>query len=328
MMEFAGWEMPRDFDGILAEHRAVRSRAGVFDVSHMGRLQVRGAKAGRALDRLFTRNLDGVEPGTALYGFFCDGSGGCLDDAITYVRSPEEYWIVVNAANRTTILDHFDTHHLPSEALRDRTDRTVLLAVQGPEAPSILADEMGRSLPDGRYRCRWENETMVATTGYTGEPGAELWLPESTGRAVYRDLLESVVPCGLGARDTLRLEKAYPLHGHELSRSIDPVTAGLDRFVDFDHSFLGRDALEERRSSPEQTLIGLRFRDRRRADRGAEVRWEDEVVGRVTSSGYSPTLEVALALARVQVEAADRETLSVARNSSELEVQVVHGPFV
>ena len=328
MMNFAGWEMPRDFDGILNEHRAVRSRAGVFDVSHMGRLRIRGIEANRILNRLFTRELEGVETGTALYGFFCDERGGCLDDAIAYVRSPGETWLVVNAANRSTIVNHLKDNGLSTNHFEDRTDETVLLAVQGPEAPQILSRQPDLSFPPGPYRATWEDESMVATTGYTGEPGGELWFPLDRGRTLFYNLLDSVVPCGLGARDTLRLEKAYPLHGHELSREIDPVSAGLDRFIDFNHSFLGREALENLRKSPPRTKVGLRFPDRRRVSTETAVLHQEERVGHITSSGYSPTLEVSIALALVEHRVSNQDTLHVDRGSERLETTVVHGPFL
>lgn len=320
--------MPRDFDGILEEHQAVRNHAGVFDVSHMGRLTISGTEANRTLNRLFTRNIPQASEGRALYGFFCEEDGGCLDDAIAYRQSNSKTWLVVNAANRKTILDHLNDHLDKPSALKDHTHDTILLALQGPEAPHIAEEILSQGFPDKPYRCKFDDGTMVASTGYTGEPGGELWLPLEAGRKTFDTLLGSVQPCGLGARDSLRLEKGFPLHGHELSADIDPVTAGLDRFVDFDHDFLGRDALEQQRETGDQKIRGLRFSGRGRVEADAPVIRDGTRVGRVTSSGYSPVLETAIGLALVDSGLASGTTVAVRGKRAEREAELIQGPFL
>ncbi len=330
LMSFGGWEMPRDFGGIVREHHAVRQEAGVFDLSHMGRLVARGSDAAGRLQALFSRRLVDREPGRALYGFFCDRSGGCLDDAILYPRGPEAVWMVVNAANRGAILDWLDAE-AGDLTVWDRTLETVLLAVQGPDARRALERVDAPELPEARYRTRWEGQTMLAATGYTGEDGGELWLDESDGRKLFgRIVEEGLTLCGLGARDTLRLEKGFPLHGHELGADIDPVTAGLDRFIDWEHAFVGREALEQRREEgPERRLTGLILEGRSSPRRGYPVRTADEArVGEVTSGRFSPTLERGIGLALVEADVPSGEPLEVQVRDRWLTVEQTEPPFV
>jgi len=330
MMRFGGWEMPRDFGGIVREHRAVRADAGAFDLSHMGRLVAPRDRAADVLEGLFTRRLADREPGRCFYGFFCDPSGGCLDDAILYPRTSGAVWMVVNAANRTTILDWLQKR-APDLTVEDRTFDTVLLAVQGPRARSTLEDLEAGELPGKKYRVRWEDAGMLASTGYTGEDGGELWLEQSRGRALFRRMVEAdTTLCGLGARDTLRLEKGFPLHGHELGPDIDPLTAGLERFIDWDHDFTGRKALRDlREKGPERRLTGLRLEGRLSPRRGYPVRVSGgQRAGEVTSGRFSPGLERGIGLALVDAGLPDDAGLEVRIRDRWHPAERVDPPFV
>lgn len=329
LMEFGGWEMPRDFGGIVEEHRTVRSDCGVFDLSHMGRLVLTGEGASDELDSLFTRSFEDADPGQALYGFFCNESGGCLDDAILYYRSDSEVWMVVNAANRKTIVDWINDH--VQSQLEDRTFDSVLLAVQGPGAPEALTKLDVPAMPDTPFRTNWHEGSMVATTGYTGEAGGELWLDVDAGRSVFKQILEAEHRlCGLGARDTLRLEQGFPLHGHELSESLDPVTAGLDRFIDWDHSFTGDRALEEiKENGPRETITGIKIEGRKSPREGYPIRTEDgEEVGSVTSGGFSPILEQGIGLVKIDASIPESVSLEMRIRGNWEPVERTSPPFV
>jgi aminomethyltransferase len=329
LMEFGGWEMPRDFGGIVEEHETVREDCGIFDLSHMGRLVVRGDNALDEMDRLFTRSSRTAEDGRALYGFFCNEQGGCLDDAIVYRKNDREAWLVVNAANRERIVDWIEDQS-PVE-LEDRTFETILLAVQGPQAPSVLNDLPLPALPESMFRTHWEDGTMVASTGYTGEPGGEIWMDVDAGRELFETLVdEDRTLCGLGARDTLRLEKGFPLHGHELSRSIDPVTGGLEQFIDWDHEFIGRNALESiRENGPSHTITGVMTDGRQSPREGYDLRTADgDRAGFVTSGGYSPVLERGIGMAKIPSEIPEDEPLQMKLRGQWQDVEHVSPPFV
>ena len=314
-MSFAGWRMPRDFDGILREHRAVRSAAGLFDISHMGRLIIRGADAVAQLQQLFSRSLVEAEVGQALYGFFLDAEGRALDDDIVYIRSPEELWLVVNAAARDKIYLYL-RGNLPELEVQDVTHETVLFALQGPEAGSyydLLPAELAP--PKKLFRASWDDDKMIATTGYTGEAGCEIWLPVESGRDLFQHFIDRGVQlCGLGARDSLRLEMGFPLHGNELTEEIDPVTAGLVNFIDWEHEFVGREALEKiHDGGPAKELRGLVAAGRRSPRQGQKIRLagEEDPLCHVTSGGFSPLLKQGVAIGLLPADLPGDETLEV-----------------
>ncbi len=329
LMEFGGWEMPRDFGGIVREHRAVREDCGIFDLSHMGRLVVRGDGSLEELDRLFTRSSRSAEDGRALYGFFCNEQGGCLDDAIIYRKNETEAWLVVNAANRERIVGWIEDQS-PLE-LEDRTRDTILLAIQGPNGPQVLNDLPVPELPGSMFQTRWDESTMVASTGYTGEPGGEIWMDVEAGRELFQSLVDADQTfCGLGARDTLRLEKGFPLHGHELSNSIDPVTGDLVQFIDWDHEFIGRDALRSiQEKSPTHTITGIMTDGRQSPREGYDLRTaEGDRAGFVTSGGYSPILERGIGMAKVRSTIPEDEPLQMKLRGNWEDVEHVSPPFV
>jgi aminomethyltransferase len=328
-MPFGGWEMPRDFGGIIEEHEAVRSDAGLFDLSHMGRIVVEGQNASERIGELFTRDVTSADPGQALYGFVCDENGGCIDDVIAYVRSPDEIWMVVNAGNRSEVVEWFQSRLLDVQ-LTDRTADSVLLAIQGPEAPDWFERLSLPACPSTPFRADWDGNTMVASTGYTGEDGGEAWVSIEEGRRIFRSALEDgLTPCGLGARDTLRLEMGYPLHGHELSREIDPVTANLGVFIDWDHEFVGRESLREKQEhGTDRVVRGLELSTRRSPVDGASVRAGDRTVGEITSGRYSPTLETGIGMAVVDADCSMDEVVETKIRDDWFEAKQLKPPFL
>lgn len=316
LVDFAGWQMPLQYAGTLAEHRAVRGAAGLFDVSHMGELAVRGPAAGTAVDRFCANDPRRLVAGQALYTPLCAGDGGTVDDAVLYCREPgRDYLLVVNAAN--TASDHawLRGECPPGAQVEDESEATGLLALQGPRAGAVLGSllppaaaarvaalrpfRFAADLPVAGVPC------TVARTGYTGEDGFELACPALRAGELWDALVgagapQGLVPCGLGARDTLRLEAALPLYGHELSPAISPLEARLARFVRLEgRDFCGRAALAgQAAEGPPRELVGLLPEPPAIARAGAEVLDPaGEPAGTVTSGTYAPTLGRAVALA-------------------------------
>jgi aminomethyltransferase len=308
LVDFAGWEMPLCYQSILAEHQAVRQHAGLFDISHMGRLEVRGPGALPLLQRVLTNDLSRLQEGQVRYSLICNEQGGTRDDVLVY-RWPTYWLLVVNAGNRQKIFSWLQAQRR-DEAVEvvDQTLATGMVAVQGPEAVARCRDltsadpaALGwyRAVAT-TYRGQW---CLLSRTGYTGEDGLELIVPVEQLHTLWEELVQrGLPPCGLGARDTLRLEAALPLYGHELTEEIDPFQAGLGWAVKLDKGeFIGREALERRRQDP--TLprrVGLELAGARLAREGAAVLGGDRVVGQVTSGTFAPTLGKAIALAYVE----------------------------
>jgi aminomethyltransferase len=308
---FAGWRMPLRYQSETAEHRAVRSAAGLFDLSHMGEITVTGPGAGAALDYALVGLLSAVEPGRARYTMMCAQDGGVLDDLVVYRVGPEEYLVVANAAN-TAVVDRelrarargFDTR------IADRTHEYALIAIQGPEAAGILGPLTDADLGEIRYYAGRRGSVAgrpawVARTGYTGEDGFELFCAPDDAEAVWTALASAgasagLVPAGLAARDTLRLEAGMPLYGNELGPDVTPYDAGLGRVVKFDKpgGFVGAEALAERaKAGPRRVLAGLTLASRRVPRHGYAVLADGRECGTVTSGAPSPTLGVPIALA-------------------------------
>jgi aminomethyltransferase len=308
LVDFAGWEMPVQYEGIKAEHNAVRNHAGLFDVSHMGEAVFRGPGAEEAVQRLVTRDVSQLEEGQAGYSAVCYESGGTVDDVIVY-RRPDDFLVVVNASNREKDLEHFrsNTQDLDVE-VADESDDWALLALQGPEAADLLQNLTGANLPDLRPFRFVEGEvagakTLVSRTGYTGEDGFELYLSPDDAPRVWRELLEAgATPAGLGARDTLRLEAGMCLYGNELDPETTPLEAGIGFAVHLDkeREFIGQEALRrEKEEGLRKKLVGFEVEGRGIARHDYPVRVEGETVGHVTSGTLSPTLGQAIGLALV-----------------------------
>ncbi|HSK99244.1 MAG TPA: glycine cleavage system aminomethyltransferase GcvT [Rubrobacteraceae bacterium] len=334
LVDFAGWEMPVQYEGIKAEHGAVRTRAGLFDVSHMGEAVFRGPDSERAVQRLVTRDVGRLETGQAGYSAVCYESGGTVDDVIVY-RRPEDFFVVVNASNREKDLAHFreNTEDLNVE-VADESDDWALLALQGPEAEDLLQNVTAADLSALRPFRFTEGEvagarTMISRTGYTGEDGFELYLTPGDAPLVWRALLEaSATPAGLGARDTLRLEAGRCLYGTELDPETTPLEAGIGFAVhlDKDEAFIGQRALrDEKEQGLRKKLVGFELDGRGIARHDHEVRVGDESVGRVTSGTLSPTLNKAIGLALVSPGVEDRFEVMVRERP--VEAHTVPLPF-
>ena len=350
--DFAGWKMPVRYDSDLAEHRAVRESAGLFDLSHMGEIHLRGPEAGAALDFALAGKLSTVAVGRAKYSLLLSEEGGVIDDIIAYRLSEEHFLVVANASNAEV-----DAAELLARAegfdveVDDASARTSLLAVQGPAAEQILLDAMaadgsaigGLTAEDitGMKNYRFAKgtfggeEMLVARTGYTGEDGFELYVPNAQATALWELLTaaggDRLAPCGLACRDTLRLEAGMPLYGNELSRELLPAQAGMARVVALKskEDFVGRAAIEAAVTEDLPVLVGLVAEGRRAGRAGAAVRdAEGQEVGTVTSGALAPTLGHPIAMAYVVPAAAAPGTeLVIDVRGKDLPARVVEMPF-
>jgi aminomethyltransferase len=342
LADFGGWEMPIEYPGggVLREHEAVRERVGLFDVSHLGKLEVRGPGAAGFIDSCLTNALDRIGPGQAQYTLCCDdASGGVVDDLIVYLRSDDDVLLVPNAANCAEVARRLSAAAPAGIAVTDLHERYAVLAVQGPQSDDVLA-ELG--LPVGHpymsfVDTTWNGSAVtVCRTGYTGERGYEL-LPAAEGApALWEALLAAVrsregLPCGLGARDTLRTEMGYPLHGHELSLEITPVQARVGWAVGWRKpAFWGRDLLlAERERGADRQAWGLLALERGvpRADLTV-LGASGDPVGRTTSGTFSPTLKQGVALALLDRSVSEGDEVSVDVRGRSLRCRVVRPPFV
>lgn len=319
MVDFAGWTMPLHYGSILDEHHQVRTSGGIFDVSHMGRFAFRGRDARRFLDYVCTRQVLGMQVGQARYSMVCNEQGGVRDDVLVYCVGEDDYLMVCNAANREKLIAHFDSVRGDMVfAFEDKTMESAMVAVQGPKVMEIIS-RYSNEIPElKRYRFTTKSvmgmEIMISRTGYTGEDGVEVIFP-TTGmvakmglKMLMSDLSkfdEILKPAGLGARDSLRLEAAMALYGHEITEDIDPVSAGLNFAIKIDKGgeaghFIGQEALQRiAEEGPARPLVGLELEGRRAARQDMKVFVGDEEIGFVTSGCLSPTLEKSIAMAYV-----------------------------
>jgi aminomethyltransferase len=342
MVEFGGWLMPLQYTGILEEHRAVRARAGLFDLSHMGELLVEGPQAAAALGYALTTDPAALKVGRAHYSMICVPEGGIMDDLILYRLDDERFMVVANAGNAPAVSDALAERCSGFEAvLDDRSLITALVAVQGPLAASILAPLTDVDLASLRYYAIAEGTVagipaMVARTGYTGEDGFEVFVDWESAGLIWDAVLEAgrpagLVPVGLGARDTLRLEAGMPLYGNELGRDTTPFEAGLGRVVKFEKAgdFVGRAALEKAAAEgPRRRLVGLVMHGRGIARHGYEVFAGERHTGVVTSGTMSPSLGEAIAMAYVAPgDAAAATILAVDVRDQLIPAEVVGLPF-
>jgi aminomethyltransferase len=318
MVDFGGWELPVQYSGVLAEHQAVRTACGIFDVSHMGEIEVEGEGALAFLNSVTLNDVGALAVWQAQYSAFCNTAGGIIDDLVIYRTGESRYLLVVNASNT----DKDFTHLLAQKSsfsgapfrMENRSNAYSQIALQGPKAAAVLARLTGADL--AAIRTYWCTEgavagvpTLIARTGYTGEDGFELYLPREKAPTVWRALLEAgandgLLPCGLGARDTLRLEMKYALYGHELDESTNPLETGLGWITKLKKpsDFVGRSAIERiKAEGPTRALVGLRSGGRGIARQGAEVFASDGTtrIGVVTSGTQSPTLKQPVAIALI-----------------------------
>ncbi|HYB86820.1 MAG TPA: glycine cleavage system aminomethyltransferase GcvT [Streptosporangiaceae bacterium] len=320
MTGFAGWLMPLRYGSEIAEHRAVRSAAGLFDLSHMGEIGVTGPGAAAALDYALTGQMSALKPGRARYTMICAPDGGVLDDLIVYRLGDTDFMVVANAANTEVVAAALRERAAGYPArVEDLTDRYALIAIQGPHAARILQPLTDTALDQVRYYAGQRatvagHEVLLARTGYTGEDGFELFTSPADAEPVWMALTrageaDGLVPAGLAARDTLRLEAGMPLYGNELGPDVTPFDAGLGRVVVFDKpgDFVGRAALAERaQAAPQRVLVGLTGGSRRVPRHGYPVLWDGQPHGTVTSGAPSPTLGVPIAMAYLEPAAAQQ----------------------
>jgi aminomethyltransferase len=334
MVEFGGWSMPVQYTSISEEHLATRNAVGVFDISHMGRLQFFGHAVAEFLDTIATRRVVDMRQHQVRYSLVCNKDGGILDDVLIYASVPQENSscsMVVNASNREKIVNWLNQQSAawkqqrPSDeffSISDNTTQTAMIAVQGPKAIEVLQPFFGMNRESPRldltamryYHCEWgffEGDSVVTSrTGYTGEDGFEIICEADRAASYWKRIIAAAEDvggkaCGLGARDTLRLEAAMPLYGHELSETINPFQAGLGFAVNLDgREFIGRAALDKFAANTKQPVrVGLQLDGKRVPRQGCEVLQGEETIGEVTSGTYSPTFERPIAMAYVRPSA-------------------------
>jgi aminomethyltransferase len=347
MVEFGGWHMPLQYQGIVAEHRTVRTQVGLFDVSHMGEVALRGPGAAAAVQHLITNDASKLADGAALYTLMCTPTGGIVDDCIVYRRAADDYLIVVNASNQAKDLAWIRAHAGAAE-VADESDQTALIAVQGPSAVALcdrLADADLSAVKRFRFaRCQLAGvPCMAARTGYTGEDGFELACPADRAAQLWTALLsegeaDGAAPIGLGARDTLRLEARLCLYGNDIDETTTPLEAGLGWAVKLDAGdFIGRDALARQKAEgPRRSLVGFRIDGRGVArhgypivDRALDAKdGDDQVIGRVTSGTTGITVGAAIGMGYVPVShAAAGAALTIDCRGKDVTALVVKGPF-
>ena len=341
MADFGGWEMPIEYPagGVLKEHVAVRDGVGLFDVSHLGKMSVTGPGAAAYVNETLTNDLGRIAPGQAQYSLLCNDAGGVVDDLIVYLRGDDDVFVIPNAANTATVVDALRSGAPAGAEVTNRHDEFGVIAVQGPQSAELL----GRlGLPTQHdymafVDVEWEGRPLVVCrTGYTGEHGYELLPRWEDSGPVWDALLAAgeglgVTPAGLGARDTLRTEMGYPLHGQDLSPTITPVQARTGWAVGWSKArFRGRDALvAEREAGPRRVLRGIKATDRGIPRPGMSVtRPDGEPVGDVTSGTFSPTLRIGIGLALLDPSVGEGDTVQVDVRGRPSVMSVVRPPFV
>lgn len=335
LVDFAGWEMPLQYTGVVAEHTAVRTHAGLFDVSHLGKLRLDGPGAEDALQRAVTADVSALEPGRATYALVLQDDGGCVDDVFVYRLAQRSWLVVPNAANVGAVAGCIRA--VGGEPV-DEWDRWAILALQGPSSFDVFErafpDAGATDLPLHAFaEMDFGGERgIVARTGYTGERGFELYAPAALAPQVFDHVLASgATPAGLGARDTLRLEMGYALYGHELERDVNPLEANLSWVLAWDTPFVGRDALARvREAGPARRLVGVRCSGRGVPRQGYALFHDGDAIGELTSGNYSPTLGTGIGLALVDAGRRPEPgaTVEVEGRGRRIEGTVVKPPFV
>jgi len=353
MVPFAGWEMPVQYPtGPLAEHHATRQVAGLFDIDHMGQVEVRGPQAAEFVNRMVSYDVNKMKLLDAHYAFLCYADGGCVDDLFVYKLpdaptgaqaggNREYYFLVINASNRDKDVAWIQAHARKFDVtVKDISDETYMLAFQGPKAPEIMDRLTKADLTQVARFTAVQDEifggvpVLLGRTGYTGEDGFELFFPAESAQKVWEGILaageaEGVKPIGLAARDSLRFEACMPLYGHEIDADTTPVEAGLNFALSLDKKFIGRDALlKQKLEKPARSLVGFELVERGVAREHYEVGVGGKVVGKVTSGMYAPALNKYLGMAYVPRELAAKDTeIDVLIRGKAVKAQVVKKPF-
>lgn len=314
METFAGWKMPIKYDRIASEHMAVRENVGIFDISHMGELRISGGNSSELVQYLTSNDVSKLSVGSAHYSTALNENGGTKDDLFVYRTDDQEYMIVVNATNVEKLYNWFESHAEGEVKVDDITSDTVMLALQGPNAQEVLQKVTEHDLDEvGRFESNWievaDIRVLVSRSGYTGEDGFEIYIfDQSRGNAekakrIWSELLEvgedsGIKPCGLGARDSLRLEAGYPLYGHELTEDITPLEARIAFVVSFEAGdFIGKESLlKQKEEGISRKRIGIKMKERGVPREGYNLLQEGEKIGEVTSGGFSPVLKAGIAM--------------------------------
>ncbi len=341
MTDFGGWEMPVEYTGIIEEHKAVRNKCGLFDVSHMGEILVSGEKAAQSLQKIITNNIYKLEDGKIIYTPICRDDGGIIDDLLVYRLQENEYLLVVNASNIEKDFNWMREHIFDKSNIKNLSDDYAMLALQGPESKKILTQITDIDLNSLEYYTFRRSkaagvEMIISRTGYTGELGYELYFNPSEAENVWNQLMEAgsdfgLKACGLGARDTLRLEKMYALYGNDIDEKTNPFEAGLGWTVDLNkEDFIGQESLIEiKESCCIKKLTPFEIKNRGMARHGYEVYADGKKIGEVTSGSYSPTLEKSIGLAYLEEEYTETGTeIEIQVRKRKIKAEVVKGPFV
>ncbi|MGF9698437.1 glycine cleavage system aminomethyltransferase GcvT [Paenibacillus sp. MABNR03] len=340
-IDFGGWELPVQFSGIQKEHEAVRERAGLFDVSHMGEFTVRGEQAEAFLQKMTTNDVTTLVPGQAQYTLMCYPDGGVVDDLLVYKLEDQHYMLVVNASNIDKDWAWLQEHMVPGVSMKNDSEETALLALQGPLAVDIIGKVTGTdvfTIEPFRFVQNAEVcgvKLLLSRTGYTGEDGFELYVPAEQASAVWNGLMQAgevhgLVPAGLGARDTLRFEAKLPLYGQELSPTISPLEAGVGMFVKLNAGpFIGHEALLlQKNEGPARKLVGIEVLERGIPRPHYPIYAEGVQIGEVTTGTQSPTLKRNLGLALIDSKYAALGTpLEIEIRGKKLKAEVVKTPF-
>lgn len=340
MVDFGGWDMPVQYSGILEEHFAVREKAGLFDVSHMGEIWVTGKDSEKFINYLVSSNISNLDNGQIKYGVLMMETGKAVDDLLVYKFQEEKYLLVVNASNVDKDFTHITNEQKGFDVqVSNESPNVGEIALQGPLSVEILQPLTETALEDiGYYHFAVGQvcgiDAIISRTGYTGEDGFEIYIEDKVGhkiRKVWDAILENknVIPCGLGCRDTLRFECKMPLYGHELSDSISPLETGIGKFVELDKdNFIGKAALQkEKEAGRTRKIVGIEMVGRGIARDGYKVLQNDVEIGYITSGSYSPSLDKNLGLALVPVSVAIEDTVFVQIRNKVVEAKVVKTPF-
>jgi aminomethyltransferase len=336
MAPFGGWDMPIQYEGILAEHAWTRTKATIFDICHMGEFELRGPTAESDLERLLTQSIAGIAVGQCRYGYLLRDDGGVLDDLTCYRRDKDHFWLVVNAGTCAGDAAWIRKHLSPQTVFTDLSPMTGKLDIQGPESRAEMEKALGVRLPDLKYF--WFTHVMLdgtacmlSRTGYTGEWGYELYCPADEVERFWNMFLErsAIKPAGLGARDTLRLEVGYPLYGHELSTERTPIAASHGQFMDLNKQFIGKPAVSrDLENGVPRFLVGLQLDSKRAARAQDKIVSGGEVVGEITSGSIAPSLGVAVAMAYVdKSHTQPGQRLEIDVHGKPLSATVVEMPF-
>ncbi|MBR4471943.1 MAG: glycine cleavage system aminomethyltransferase GcvT [Erysipelotrichaceae bacterium] len=339
IVPFAGYLLPVQYEGVIAEHMAVREKAGLFDVSHMGEITFKGKGALASLNHLLTNDYTNMPVGKVRYGVMCYEDGGTVDDLLVYKFGDEDYYVVVNASNRHKDFEHMKKNILPDTEIEDISDSVAQVALQGPEARNIMLKLMKEEdIPEKYYTAKRDVDIagmncLISYTGYTGEAGYEIYTANENAEKLWDTLLEAgkefgLIPCGLGARDTLRLEASMPLYGHEMDETISPLETGLNFGVKMNkEEFIGKKGLEER-GEPKICRVGLQIVDKGVLREHQDVYVGDEKIGHTSSGTFSPLLKTSIAMALIDKKYSALDTIvEVDVRGRRLKAKVVEMPF-